>query len=277
MIGGVPLGLANEPVPADSVSASGPTNDDASLKIISTTNASHVTTNEWAIKAGPDGARVDVARGQVANVAQVVEVTHVGRVLSDVVLGGSITVTNSADAARTATVGTSIPGTTCDVVDGVNRVVPAQGEAAFTFTCAPGADFQPRDSDANTAFVSWRHEGVDHRLDAAAEGLGWDGLYLHNTVDVHDIDGDDLSVLGSLLVAPDGTLQLLTPESGTVDGSVARFAYSVQLDGSPNACRAYTSLAVVAGDGGAHVTTDSASVAVCPRPAAAPGLPKTGN
>lgn len=276
MVSGIPLGLADEPAPTDSTNRPTVSFADDSLTILSATTAAHTTTNTWSINAQPDGRRVNVTPGESATVEQVVEVTHIGRTLSLFQVRGTVTVANAADTPRVVTVSTLIPGTTCDVADGVNRTVPAESHVALSFSCAAGTSFHPGDSDSSTSTVTWQHEGIAHTLDAAAEPIIWDGLYLHNTVDVYDIDGDDLSVLGSLLVDTDGTLRLLTPESGTVDGSVARFTYRAQFDATPNSCTTYTSLGVVAGDEGQHVASDPASVTVCPRPSA-PGLPHTGN
>ena len=218
---------------------------------------------------------MNVANGEPATVEHVVDVTHTGRTLSLFELGGTVTVRNSDDTPRAVTVSTVVAGTTCEVTDGVDRTVPAGGQVSLPFTCGAGTDFHPGVNDSTASTVAWQHDGVAHRRDAV-EPISWDGLYLHNTVDVHDIDGDELSVLGSLLVDTDGTLRLLTPESGTVDGPVARFAYRVQLDGNRNSCKTWTSQAVVAGDEGEHVASDPTSVTVCPRPSA-PGLPHTGD
>lgn len=276
MVSGIPLGLADEPAPTDSSQHPNVSSTDDSLTIFSTTIASHTTTNTWSINAQPDAHRVNVKPGEPAVVQQVVEVTHTGRTLSAFELRGTIIVANSADTPRDVTVGTLVPGTTCDVVNGTHRSVAPGSQIVLAFTCAAGTGFQPANSDVATAMVSWQHGGVAHTLDAADEPITWDGLYLHNTVDVHDIDGDELSVLGSLLVDTDGTLRLLTPESGTVDGTVARFTYQAQLGTPADSCKTWTSLGVVAGDDGEHVASDPASVTVCPRPIT-PGLPHTGN
>ncbi len=155
-VSGIPLGLANEPVPTVSASPVNATTDGDSLKIVTTTKASHVTANVWAIKAGPDSAHITVSPGESANVAQVVAVTHTGRTLTRFELDGSVIVENPAVTELTATVSTIIAGTRCDVTEGVNRIVPAQGQLALSFVCEAGPGFQPGVSDITTATVSWQ-------------------------------------------------------------------------------------------------------------------------
>ncbi|WP_147454043.1 hypothetical protein [Tessaracoccus antarcticus] len=206
-----------------------------------------------------------------------VEVTHTGRTLTSSDVRGTISVTNPATTSRLATISDTFAGITCVVADGLGRVIPAASSTDFTFTCDTGTNFQPRTTDSNVAAVTWSDGGVEHTLTTPAEEISWDGLYLDNTVDVQDIDGAELSVLGSLTVGTDGSLRLMTPESGTLQGSTARFAYRVQLDGRAGKCTPYNTTAVVAGDEGKNVASDAASVQVCAAASAGPGLPHTGH
>ncbi len=218
---------------------------------------------------------VELPRGEVADVEHIVEVRHTGRTMSRFEFTGTISVINPATSARTITVSNTLPGTTCHVADALDRSIPSKTRLDFPFSCVPNAGFLPGVNDTTTASVSWTDDNVVRTMETA-EDVGWDGLYLHNTVDIHDINDNEISVLGSLMVEPDGALTLLTPESGTVDGAVARFTYRAQLEGIPNACKTYATMGVVAGDNGEHVASDPASVIVCPR-STAPGLPRTGN
>ncbi len=275
VVGGTPSGLANEPPPTASATHGDAVTAVDSLKIFNVFTASHSTSNSWTIRAKPDDARVELPRGELAAVDHIVEVRHTGRTMSRFEFSGTISVTNPATSARAITVSNTLPGTTCHVADAVGRSIAPNTRMDFTFSCVPDAGFLPGVNDTTTASVSWTDDdGV--RTMEAVDDVGWDGLYLHNTVDIHDINDNEISVLGSLMVEPDGALTLLTPESGTVDGAVAHFTYRAQLEGIPNACKTYATMGVVAGDRGEHVASDPASVIVCP-PSTAPGLPHTGN
>lgn len=271
-VNGMPSGLAEEPVPA------GPAARDttAQMAISSTVTGSYVSTNTWSITSAPKNARVDVRRNNLASVDYFVAVTLQARTLSEFSLGGTVAVMNDSPSPRLVTVTETVPGTTCTVTDGVGRTIPAGSRTEFPFTCLPGTGFQPKAGDTISASVTWRSAGTRHQLSTEAAEVGWDGRYVDNTVDIQDIDGDELSVLGSLMVSPAGVLQLITPESGTVEGSTARFTYRAQLDGTPGHCRTYSTEARVAGDNGTPVASDPASVEVCAT-AESPGLPHTGN
>ena len=271
-VSGMPSGLAEEPAPT------GPTATDVAgrISLSTTVTGSHVSTNMWSISSAPKSLRVEVQGTNVANVDYFVAATYGGRTLSEFSLGGTITVVNDAPSSRTVTVTEAMPGTACTVTDGVERTIAAAGSTSFPFTCTPDDGFQPKDSDTSTASVTWTEDGTLHQLSTGAEEVGWDGRYVDNTVDIFDIDGNELSVLGSLMVSPANALQLITPGSGTLDGSIWRFTYRAQLDGTPGQCRTYTTEAVVAGDDGQHIASDPASVEVCAS-AGFPGLPHAGN
>ncbi|MEO7587993.1 MAG: hypothetical protein ABIS84_08195 [Arachnia sp.] len=235
-----------------------------------------MTTNAWSIVSTPKNARVSLRAAGPTSAEYVVEVTHRGRILTSSDVRGTITVTNPGPASRVATVSDTFAGITCVVADGLERTIPATGSVDFAFTCEPSDGFQASDTDSNVAAVTWSDDETQRTASTTAEEIGWDGLYLHNTVDVYDMDGDELSVLGSLRVTSDGALKLMTPESGTLQGRTARFAYTAQLEGRPGTCTPYNTTAVVAGDEGKVVASDDASVQVCAS-SPSPGLPHTGN
>ncbi|HEX6249226.1 MAG TPA: prealbumin-like fold domain-containing protein [Nocardioidaceae bacterium] len=222
------------------------------LTVTKTADASYDRTYHWDItKVADDPTVVEVGPDGSATFDYTVEAVPQGYADDGLELSGTITVTNPNDYMP-VTVDINdevdIDGVICEVDDGTDVVVPADGSVDVDYTCdVSGVGESDYTGGTNTATVTWE--------DGKATGTAPVTFDLDDetdrSVDVYDDKTNVFDLPGVLLGSADWA-----------DG-VATFSYSLTKEGVAGECTDYVNTATLYGDAEETLDSAQATVTVC--------------
>ncbi|SDL08536.1 hypothetical protein SAMN04488242_0110 [Tessaracoccus oleiagri] len=232
---------------------------DADLTIAKTVMGSYDLTHDWSITKTVDPTQTNLRNETGATLDYQVVVSYDGSTTSRFVVSGDITIDNPNDWDKDYSVTDVFAGVACTVV-GATGTVPANDSVTLSYQCILPMSFDPSDSDANVAEVTFEVAGETEVVASDPATVEWVVDEFHNPVTITDTFESDAPVtLATISVGADGTL---TASEGVVDGSTVTFDYSKDVDGVYGECVTFDNTARVV-DGEVVLDSDDASSEVC--------------
>jgi len=221
-------------------------------------SASYDHTFRWGIAKNVDKTKVSAVNGN-ATFNYTVTVTRTDGGLSNFVVGGNISVTNSNTDNMTATITDALSdGTSCSVTGGASATL-APGENTFAYTCAVSWTAVPNPAVTNTATVTWGAQ----TLGAGQLDAGSDSFQIAVTSDEHLID-PSVTVTDTYA----GTLGSMS----NTDASPKAFTYSRTVPIPASGCATYPNTATFTTSTTGTTGSASQSVQACRVPPATGAL-----
>jgi hypothetical protein len=204
----------------------------------------YTTTYIWNISKAVTPGEIDTAPHNPATFNYTVIVTHDNGTISDIVVYGTIFISNPNPLPMTITSvnDTLSDGTTCSVFTG-SLVIAAGGNTTFSYTCSDSNSSLP---ESNTAWVAWSSGGVSDTTPSNTASITWNQTLVDDSVTVTD-------TLGGVL----GTCSAITDPTGCT------FTYTETFKGTPDTCTNYPNTAMFTTDTTQTTGTASANVKVC--------------
>ncbi len=191
--------------------------------VVKDANGAYKNTYTWGITKAVDKTKVEAYNGN-ATFTYTVAVTHNSGAISNVTLGGTITVTNP-NAAAIANVKVtdqlSDPAISCSVTDGATATLQP-GSNTFAYTCNLSDRTQVPAGLSNTAKVEWPEQDVGSagKLPGGSESftiaVSFDGTTVDGSVNVTDAFNGGAPVTLGTVKATDASPTYLPSYSQTV-------------------------------------------------------------
>ncbi len=232
--------------------------NEADLIVSKTAAWSYTRTYNWLIGKVADASSRTVEAGQGASFRYTVSVTPNGSSVTNLVMGGTITIQNPNlyKDIENATV-TDVPhvggGVTCTVTDGTDVTIPAAtlegetvtpGEVTRNYTCSGSPDLTTEEP-TNDANVAWT-EGEDEKSALGTSDVSYTVTEINKTVTVSDP------------MAPAGTF---SPVTWNANGTPTLFVYDVAQTAPAGQCSSRTNTATLSTGQSAQATTSVCSQA----------------